>query len=342
MEKFIRTVLRGLGCSNAPRLPDYISDVLVALAQSDPYPSSGIQHFAYSKDGGATWTNYTTPFTLSEGVYDLQMHLVDNADNEDRQSREIKVDTTVPSISGSLDQIPNALGWIDTDVNLTASVSDSTSGVASFESSLDNATWTAQSSPLTLNFTDGTYTVYLRAIDNAGNEYGIQQEIKVDSQSPTISHQVTGTLGENFWYTSAIQVEVTQVDPAPSSGIQSFQTSLDGTSWADYTTPLNFSEGVYVLQMRVVDNADHLDLDGIPLNVDTTPPTIDATLSGTLGSNNIYISPVEAAVSVSDNLSGMLPPNTHSTGVDGSLTAANSPLMAASTHCNSEPKTPQG
>ena len=39
--------------------------------------------------------------------------------------------------------------------------------------------------------------------------------------------------------------------------------------------------------------------------MDTTPPSIDATLSGTLGSNNIYISPVEAAVSVSDNLSGI-------------------------------------
>ncbi len=283
----------------------YISDVQVAIAQSDPYPSSGIQYFAYSKDGGSTWTNYTTPFTLSEGVYDLQMHLVDNADNQDLKSQEIKVDTTAPSISGSLDQIPNALGWINAAVNLNASASDSTSGVASFEISLDNATWTAQSSPLMLNFGDGTYTVYLRAIDNAGHEYLLTQEIKVDSQEPVLSHQILGTLGENSWYTSDIQVEVTQVDPAPSSGIQSFQTSLDGTNWTDYSAPLNFSEGTYVLQMRVVDNADHQDLDGIPLNVDTTPPSIDATLSGTLGSNNIYISPVEAAVSVSDNLSGI-------------------------------------
>ena len=285
--------------------PWYISDVQVTITQSDPYPSSGIQYFAYSKDGGATWTNYTTPFTLSEGVYDLQMHLVDNADNQDMKSQAIKVDTTVPSISGSLNQIPNALGWINAAVNLNASASDSTSGVASFEISLDNATWTAQSSPLMLNFSDGTYTVYLRAIDNAGHEYLLTQEIKVDSQSPALSHQVQGTLGENSWYTSDIQVEVTQVDPAPSSGIQSFQTSLDGANWADYSAPLNFSEGTYVLQMRVVDNADHQDLDGIPLNVDTTPPSIDATLSGTLGSNNIYISPVEAAVSVSDNLSGI-------------------------------------
>ncbi len=283
----------------------YISDVQVAVTESDPFPSSGIQYFAYSKDGGTTWTDYTTPFTLTEGVYDLQMHLVDYADNQDMKSQAIKVDTTAPSISGSLDQIPNALGWINAAVNLSASASDSTSGIASFESSLDNATWTAQSSPLTLNFSDGTYTVYLRAIDNAGHEYLLTQEIKVDSQEPVLSHQILGTLGENSWYTSDIQVEVTQVDPAPSSGIQSFQTSLDGTNWTDYSAPLNFSEGTYVLQMRVIDNADHQDLDGIPLNVDITPPNIDATLSGTLGSNNIYISPVEAAVSVSDNLSGI-------------------------------------
>ncbi len=281
----------------------YISDVQVEITQTDPAPSSGIQYFAYSPNGGTNWINYTTPFTLTEGVYDLRMHLVDNADNQDMRSQEIKIDTTAPGISGSLDQIPNALGWINTAVNLTASASDATSGVASFESSLDNTNWTPYTAPL--NFTDGIYTAYLLAKDNAGNEYRLQQEIKVDSQSPMVSHQVNGTVGENAWYISDIQVAIMQIDPAPSSGIQSFQTSLDGANWTDYTAPLDFSEGTYLLQMRVIDNADHQDLDAIPLNVDTTPPTINGTLAGQLGSANFYISPVQAEVQVSDATSGI-------------------------------------
>ncbi|NQU29369.1 MAG: Ig-like domain repeat protein, partial [Anaerolineae bacterium] len=211
----------------------YISDVQVEISQTDPAPSSGIQYFAYSPDGGTTWINYTASFTLSEGVYDLRSHLVDNADNQDMQSQEIKVDTTAPSISGSLDQSPNASGWINAVVNLTASASDATSGIATFESSLDNATWTAYIAPL--NFTDGTYTAYLRATDNAGNQKEINQEIKVDTQYPQISHPINGTPGENGWYISDIQVSVAQIDPVPSSGIQAFQTSLDGTIWTDYT-----------------------------------------------------------------------------------------------------------
>ena len=127
----------------------------------------------------------------------------------------------------------------------------------------------------------------------------------MDSQSPMVSHQVNGTMGENAWYTSDIQVAVSNTDPVPSSGIQSFQTSLDGIIWTDYIAPLDFSEGAYVLQMRALDHADNQGLEGIPLNVDITPPTIDGTRSGTLGSGNIYITSVQAEMQSSDSTSGI-------------------------------------
>ena len=127
----------------------------------------------------------------------------------------------------------------------------------------------------------------------------------MDTQFPEVSHQISGTLGENGWYTSNVQVGVSESDPAPSSGTQFFQTSLDGVGWTDYTAPLDFVEGTYVLQMRVIDNADNQDLNGIALNVDTTAPSIQGTITGEFGENNFYNTAIEASVSVSDGTSGI-------------------------------------
>ena len=281
--------------------PWYVSDVQVEIVPSDPAPSSGTQYFAYNL--GAGWVPYTTPFSIPEGVTTLKIHLVDNADNEAISASEIKVDTTPPSISGSLDQSPNALGWFNTSVNLTASASDITSGVANLNYSFNNVSWTPYTSAL--NFTDGSTTLYLTADDLAGNSRTISQEIKVDTQLPTISYQINGTTGESGWYISETQVEVFQSDPAPSSGIQFFRTSLDGISWTAYTAPLDFTDGTYVLQMHVSDNADNQDLDGIALNVDTTPPQISATRAGTQGSANFYTSAVTYTMTANDDTSGI-------------------------------------
>lgn len=282
--------------------PWYVSDVQVEVFQTDPAPSSGTQYFAYTLDG-ASWVPYTIPFTLTEGVTNLQIKLVDYADNLDESVDEIKVDTTPPSIGGSRDQTPNTLGWFKKSVNLTATASDSTSGVASFQYSYDNAFWTDYTTAL--NFVDGITMVYFRAEDIAGNQHSSDYEIKVDTQLPEISHQISGTLSENGWYTSNVQVAVSESDPAPSSGTQFFQTSLDGVNWTDYTAPLDFVEGTYVLQMRVVDNADNQDVDGVALNVDTTAPNIQGSITGDFGENNFYNTAIEASVSVSDGTSGI-------------------------------------
>lgn len=286
----------------AGNTPWYVSDVQVEFFQTDPAPSSGIQYFSYTLDG-ASWVPYTSALTLEEGIHTLQVKVVDYADNSDDSVDEIKVDTSPPSVGGDRDQTPNTLGWFKKSVNLTATASDSTSGVASFQYSYDNISWTDYTTAL--HFVDGITTVYFQAEDIAGNQHRSDYEIKVDTQLPEVSHQISGTLGENGWYTSNVQVAVSESDPAPSSGIQSFKTSLDGVNWTDYTAPLDFVEGTYVLQMRVIDNADNRDVDGIALNVDTTAPSIQGTITGDFGENNFYNAAIEASVSVSDETSGI-------------------------------------
>ena len=190
-----------------------------------------------------------------------------------------KLDTLSPDINAGLVGSFNGLNWSNTDVTLDASVSDATSGVSYFESSLDNATWTPQTSPLTLNFSDGTRTIYLHAVDRAGNIESIQYEIRVDTQAPQLTENFTGTSGSNGWYISDVQVAITESDPFPSSGIQYFAYSQDGgATWTNYTTPFTLSEGVYDLQMHLVDNADNQALKSQEIKVDTTAPSISGSL----------------------------------------------------------------
>ena len=130
-------------------------------------------------------------------------YLVTSYNGTGSGSKNWQLDTVPPSISGNLDQSLNAQNWCNSAVNLSASASDATSGVASLETSLDNATWANYTVPL--NFTDGTYTAYLRATDNADNVENLSQEIKVDSQNPQIARNISGTAGENGWYISDVQ-----------------------------------------------------------------------------------------------------------------------------------------
>ena len=144
-------------------------------------------------------------------------------------SKNWQLDSFAPSISVIVDKTPNAALWFSSALNLTASASDATSGIASFEYSLDNIIWLNYTTPL--NFSDGISTVYFRASDNAGNTQNANQEIKVDSQDPQLTQNITGTLGANGWYISTVDIENAQSDPAPSAGIQNFEISFDGSIW---------------------------------------------------------------------------------------------------------------
>ena len=222
----------------------------------------------------------------------------------DSGTKEWQHDSLPPSIDRQVDQTPNALLWFNVPLNLTAIASDATSGLASLETSLDNTFWSPYSAPL--HFSDGVHTLYLRAVDHAGNVETLLQTIQIDSQNPQLNRTIRGTSGTNGWYISAVQVEANQNDPAPSSGIQYFETSLNGANWHPYTAPLTLHEGAYVLQIRVSDNADNQDFSVDAINVDTTPPELQVSFSGTPGSANWYVSPVEISAAANDATSGIV------------------------------------
>lgn len=96
------------------------------------------------------------------------------------ESVTVKVDGTAPSVSSSLAGTAGNDGWYRSDVAITWSVTDATSGVAT----------SCAAAALT---TDGTQSFTCTATDNAGNGASSSVTVKRDATNPTISF--SGNLG---------------------------------------------------------------------------------------------------------------------------------------------------
>jgi len=148
-----------------------ISSVGVTLQASDESGGSGVNYTQY-KLGGAGWQNYTGDITVSgDGVRILEYYSVDLANNtEATKNVTIKIDATNPKLT--LEQSSGGV-YGSSDVRLTWTSSDATSGIDYFEvysdgalfDVLDNATRVEH----VTNLVDGWHNVTLRAYDMAGN-----------------------------------------------------------------------------------------------------------------------------------------------------------------------------
>lgn len=101
--------------------------------------------------------------------------------------------TTTIILKGTLGQN----GWYISDVTVTLSATDTGSGVARTEYSLNGITWSTYSEPFTIS-DEGVSAVYYRSVDNAGNiEVAKQADIKIDKSIPFI---YIGAPGNGFEY----------------------------------------------------------------------------------------------------------------------------------------------
>src|SRR6185312_7238541 len=108
------------------------TDVTINLSASDNL--SGVATTSYQVDGGATQTGSSVVFN-TDGKHTLTFWSVDNAGNvEDKtaagNSITIQVDKTAPTISGAAAPAPNTFGWNKSDVTVSFTCADATSGVA--------------------------------------------------------------------------------------------------------------------------------------------------------------------------------------------------------------------
>ena len=97
-----------------------------------------------------------------------------------------------------------------------------------------------------------------------------------DTTAPVCTASVSGTLGLDGWYTSAVTVTLTAEDEAGGSGLSGILTTRDGTTWSSYSEPLVLSEqGVTTIGYCAEDNAgNRSQVQWVSVKVDTAPPVL--------------------------------------------------------------------
>jgi len=122
----------------------------------------------------------------------------------------------------------------------------------------------------------------------------------VDTRPPVTTALVSGTIGTNGWYASAVSVTLRAFD---WSGVEKTSYRVDGGPWTRYATPFLVSEdGLHTIEFFSTDlTGNNESVESIHLSVDATPPSI----SSLRPSGVVVTSDVTLSWDATDNTSGV-------------------------------------
>ncbi|GEM_PF-953426 len=320
----------------------YTSNVGVEFEGIDNPGGSGMAGIEYSLNGGSTWLSYFSQVSVTtEGVTTVLARNIDNAGNMESPpaSKTFTVDKAAPVTTISLNGTMGVNGWYTSDVTLTLTAIDSSSGVAALEYSLNGGSnWQSYGSPPVIS-NEGATTVLARALDNSGKVGSASKDVKIDKSAPVTTISLSGTKGGNGLYTSDVTVTLTAADSG--SGAATTEYSLNGGgNWQSYALPLVISdEGAATILARTRDNAANLEASPVSsaFKLDKTTPvaatssrsitesgtvnkqvlaaptsssgdndnTAAISLKGTMGNNDWYLSNVTVTLTAVDTASGV-------------------------------------
>ncbi|MEW5761010.1 MAG: kelch repeat-containing protein [Candidatus Thermoplasmatota archaeon] len=175
----------------------YKSDVQLTLSSSDE--ASGVMETKYQIDTG-DWKTYTSAFKIAgDGIHLLNYASRDNAANVIIDTIPIKIDKTPPLTYHSISRTTDENEWYKSDVQVSFSSSDETSGVAEIKYQVDGSDWKKYTSAFTIA-SEGEHTIIYYSKDNASNlEKQKNVYIKIDTKAPyiTITEPMNGTVINN-------------------------------------------------------------------------------------------------------------------------------------------------
>jgi hypothetical protein len=167
----------------------FVSPVSVTAFASDD--TSGIYSTEYRIDGDE-WRDGETTSLDADGEHIVNIRSMDNAGNTAGGSLSFKIDLTSPSSSFTS---PPTTSPVMGDVQIQGGSQDETSGLSTVEISFDDYTWLPMpiadgqwSSPWdTTQMPNGTYSIFVRSTDQAGNrEDPIRMNLVVGNPAPHV------------------------------------------------------------------------------------------------------------------------------------------------------------
>ena len=148
----------------------------------------------------------------------------------------------------------------------------------------------------------GDTTVTCTATDGSGNTATSTFKVTVsDATPPVITHEIQGTLGNNGWYTSAVDLTWSVTDPESPN-------SISKTGCADQH--ITSDQGPTTYSCSATSAGGSAGPETVTIKRDATPPNVTlGAASGTNGDNGWYKSAVTQTFNASDATSGLADPD---------------------------------
>jgi len=219
---------------------------------------SGVANTYYKVDS-ESWIEYTTSFALSnlaDGVHTLYFYSIDKLGNkEPNKSSNLTMDNTEPTISFTSPSNESAVGSSIVDVSWTGH--DYSSGIAYHEIKIDGKEYNSKGTSTShtfLNVTEGSHTIYIKAIDKLGNSQESSITFLVDTTPPIISIKFPKNGSEIK--SSRIAVAWSGFDEM--SGVDHYEVRLDENLWINVATNTTYtfsqlSDGTHKIDIKVID-----------------------------------------------------------------------------------------
>src|SRR5205823_8788627 len=128
--------------------------------------------------------------------------------------------------------------------------------------------------------------------------------VSVDTVAPTSVADLSGQSGANGWFISNVTVVLNATDA--TSGVAGISYRIGTGAWLSYAGPFVLGEGRHHVEYYATDLAGIVEaFHALEVSIDITPPTAIAAISGTLGSNEWFVSNVTVTLNASDAMSGV-------------------------------------
>ncbi len=259
-------------------------------ASSDP-EGEGL-HYLWTLPDGATATTPQVGVSFPRaGTFEVTLRVTDSNGAFDEATSTVTVnpvvqtDPTPPVVSYALSGAQGAADWYVGPVTVTWTVTDPESPIISSD---------CVTSTISTDGAGHRFTCVARS--EGGETQGSTRTFNIDQTPPTVRGEVSGTLGNGGWYTSAVSVAWVVVEQG--SGLaQDCPVVNDITVDGD-----NFA-----FRCTATDRAGNRSAEAaISLKRDATPPSVSYRFDGTLGNGGWYTSAVNVTWSVAADLSGLV------------------------------------
>lgn len=224
--------------------------------------------------GTDTW--YFNKTYSEPGTYTYYLWANDTAGNGNR-SATYSVNVTAFPPSANFTYTPLS-PTIEDAIQFNDTSNDTDGSIVNWTWDFDDGATSYLQSPSHQYQQAGTYNVTLTVVDNAGARGSHTEQVTVtDSIPPTTTIQVSGTEGDNDWYTGAVTITLEATDEG--SAVNTTWVRINDGQWQQYTGQFTLEqEGNSTVRFYSTDIAGNQEPVNIrDISVDTTPPTTNVS-----------------------------------------------------------------